>query len=125
MRNTFLILLFVLFYTNSFAQSDTIKWEKYWYIKTHIPNHNKDLYEYQDTLGNIMIPKGKYERLRKPDEFGYINAWKKVRFGKLIEENVGFINIHDSILIPFNYSRAFSFSQNLACVQKNEKTQKY
>ena len=102
-----------------FSQSDTVRWGKYLYIKTRYPT--KNVYEYQDTLGNIIIPREKYSNLGKPDEYGFINAWK-VSGNKDIENNVGFIDIHENILIPFHYSRVFSFSHNLACVQKNGKT---
>lgn len=68
-----------------------------------------------------MIPKGKYDQLGLPDKYGFINAWKKHSMND-IENNVGFIDIHQKVLIPFNYSRVFSFEQNLACAKKNGKT---
>jgi len=122
MRKILFIFFFCIISISTFAQSDTIKWDKYWYIKTYDPNQNSYLYEYQDTVGNILIPKGKYSILGEPDEFGYIYAWKRSTNGNDIENNVGFIDINDHILIPFNYSRTFGFSQNLACVDKNRKT---
>jgi hypothetical protein len=121
MRKILIVFIFSIISISTFAQNDTIKWDKYWFIQINNPNQNEYLYEYQDTLGNILIPKGKYEMLGKPDEFGFINAWKKMAF-KDIENNVGFIDINDHILIPFNYSRTFKFSNNLACVSKNGKT---
>jgi hypothetical protein len=106
----------------TYSQSDTVQWDKYLFIKARMANPTRYVYEFQDTLGNIVIPQEKYHQLSKPDEFGYINAWKESTGGKVIENNVGFIDINQNILIPFEFSRVFSFSHNLACANKNGKT---
>lgn len=120
MKQLFFYLFFLFFITEGFGQSDTVRFEKYLLITSYNNETHRYFYEYQDTLGNILIPKGKYSQLGLPDERGYINAWKQIA-GDDIENNVGFINIHDSILIPFNYSSTYLYSHNLACVIKNEK----
>ncbi len=116
------ILLFSL--NSLYSQSDTSSWGKYLFIQTRLSENGsvKYVYEYQDTLGNIIIPQGKYGQLGMPDELGFINAWSKQTGGKIIENNVGFIDINENILIPFNYSRVFSFNHNLACATKYGKT---
>ena len=124
MKHLIIIYFCILFCcsNSSFAQSDTVRWGKYLYIKTYIyePGNSKYVYEYKDTLGNIIIPQGKYGQLGKPDEYGFINAWKK-SIQEYPENNVGFIDIHENILIPFHYSSVSPFKQNLACVKKNGK----
>ncbi|MDL2297179.1 WG repeat-containing protein [Bacteroidales bacterium OttesenSCG-928-B11] len=120
MKRMILFLCLLCFLNNTFSQSDTIKWEAYLYIKTFLTNPNRYLYEYQDTTGNIIIPQGKYSNLSVPDEYGFICAWKE-KAGKDREYDVGFIDIHENILIPFSYSYAIPFSQNLACVERDGK----
>jgi len=115
----------LLFSFNSvFSQSDTTRWGNYLFIQTRLTENGstKYVYEYQDTLGNIIIPRGKYGQLGMPDELGFINAWAKLTGGKDVENNVGFIDIHENILIPFHYSQVFSFNHNLACATKYGKT---
>jgi len=114
--------LLLLFCNSLLAQSDTVRLGKYLHIGTRLSNPTRYVYEYQDTLGNIIIPQGKYNYLGKSDEYGFISAWRESSGGRDIENNVGFIDIHENILIPFDYSRAFTFKQNLACVIKNRKT---
>ena len=106
----------------AFSQSDTVKWKNYLFIETLLIENDvrKYVHEYQDTLGNIIIPQGKYAHLQPPDEYGFINAWKKSSNNET-ENNVGFIDIHENILIPFLYSRVFSFTHGLACANKNGK----
>ncbi len=108
---------------SAFTQSDTIRWGKYLFINTRLVENGfgKSVYEYQDTLGNVLISREKYGQLGTPDEYGFINAWKQVSSDD-VENNVGFIDIHDNVLIPFNYSRVFSFNHNLACANKDGKT---
>jgi hypothetical protein len=100
-----------------------VRWGKYLFIETRLVKNGfgKYVYEYQDTIGNIIIPQGKYNHLEPPDEYGFINAWKKSSEKEDTENNVGFIDIHENILIPFHYSRMFSFKHNLACARKNGK----
>ena len=112
----------VLFCLNgAFAQSDTVRWDKYLFIKTCFGEngYNKFVYEYQDTLGNIIIPQGKYSRLEPPDELGYIKARRNYSYRENIENNMGFIDIHENILIPFLFSGIASFSRNLAWAERN------
>jgi len=59
-----------------------------------------------DTLGNIVIPLGKYKQLNPIDEYGMILATKK---GKR-----GYIDINEKILIPFIYNDLSLFSK---CVE--------
>ncbi len=122
MKQLSFYLFFLFFFTEGFSQSDTFRIEKYWLITSYNKDKSCYLYEYQDTLGNIKIPKGKYSQLGLPDERGFIYARKQIRLGDDVENNVGFINIHDSILIQLNYSLTFEFSHNLACAIKNGKT---
>jgi len=105
----------------AFAQSDTARWDKYLFIKTSSGEngYGKFVYEYQDTLGNIIIPQGKYGRLELPDELGYIKASRKYSSSENIENNVGFIDIHENILIPFLFSGIASFNRNLAWAERN------
>lgn len=121
MKKIIIILFFSIIYLFSSAQNDTIKWEKYWYIKTYISNPSRYFYEYQDTLGNIIIPKGKYHFLSSPDEQGYIIAEKKTFFEKIFKNNYGFIDINEKILIPFKFFQVDKFSCGLASVKKNDK----
>lgn len=120
----FIVYFYILLYSlNSVcSQSDTVRWSKYLFIQTRLIENGsgKYVFEYQDTLGNIIIPQGKYGQLGPPDKYGFINARKKSS-GEDIENNVGFIDIHENILIPFHYSRVFSYSHNLACATKNGK----
>lgn len=117
---SFCILLFSL--NSVFSQSDTLRWGKYLFIESRLSENGsvRYVYEYQDTLGNVIIPQKKYGQLGAPDEYGFINAWKQVSSDDA-EGNVGFIDIHDSVLIPFVYSRVFSFNHILACARRNGK----
>lgn len=121
MKKILLILFFSILYFSSSAQNDTIKWEKYWYIKTYISNPSRYFYEYQDTLGNIIIPNDKYFILSTPDEEGFIAARIRNSSKKNSNYYEGFIDIHENILIPFKYSLVGEFCHGLACVQKNGK----
>jgi hypothetical protein len=117
-------LLFLLIIKTSivFSQLDTIKWGRYLYIKSTVfeNEQRKYIYEFQDTLGNIIIPRGKYEYLEAPDKFGYILAYKKLFKDSIFKTFAGFIDIDENILIPFEYSRAAEFNYNLAWVEKND-----
>ncbi len=117
---SFCIVVFSLY--SAVAQSDTVRWGKYLYIKTLLFENGsgKYVYEYQDTLGNVIIPREKYGQLGAPDEYGFIYAWKQVSSDDA-EVSVGFIDIHENVLIPFGYSWIFSFKHNLACAGKNGK----
>lgn len=116
-----LACMFLYCLNGSFAQSDTVRWEKYLFIKTISEENGREkfVYEYQDTLGNIIIPQGKYNRLDPPDESGYIKASRKDSSGEIIENNVGFIDIHENILIPFLFSGIAPFNRNLAWAERN------
>ena len=115
------VCLVLYCFNGVFAQSDTVRWGKYLFIKTSFEEngYKKFVYEYQDTLGNIIIPQGKYSRLEPPDELGYIKARRKYSSSENIENNVGFIDIHENILIPFLFSGLASFNRNLAWAERN------
>ena len=76
---------------------------------------DKSSWGFKDTIGNIIIPLGKYSRLNPIDEQGMILAQKN---GK-----EGFIDINENILIPFIYDDVGVFSKcvDLAPAAKNKK----
>lgn len=72
-----------------------------------------------DTLGNEVIPL-KYTGLIYSDfSEGLLNVMDTSLF------KYGFVNANDEIIIPFDYDYAFSFSQNLAVVNKVSKRGDY
>ncbi|WP_281230980.1 WG repeat-containing protein [Flavobacterium gelatinilyticum] len=68
---------------------------------------------YNDEKGNILIPLGKYKFLNPIDEKGMILADLKNKHG--------YIDIHENILVPFEYDDLTVFSEELACAKKNSK----
>ena len=68
---------------------------------------------YNDEKGNVIIPLGKYKFLNPIDEKGMILAHLK--------NKQGYIDIHENIIVPFEYDNVTVFSEDLACVKKNEK----
>ncbi len=87
-----------------------------------IENNSTKLYErimgqnswgYNDGKGNVVIPLGKYKFLNPIDEKGMIYANKGTKYG--------YIDIHENILVPFEYDDLTVFSQELSCAKKNGK----
>ena len=76
---------------------------------------NNSSWGFKDTIGNIIIPLGKYRFLNPIDEQGMILAKKG---GKK-----GFIDINENVLIPFIYDDIGVFSKcvDLAPAVKNKK----
>ena len=76
---------------------------------------NNSSWGFKDTIGNIIIPLGKYSFLNPIDEQGMILAKK--------DRKEGFIDINENILIPFIYDDVGVFSKcvDLAPAVKNKK----
>jgi hypothetical protein len=68
---------------------------------------------YNDESGKVIIPLGKYKFLNPMDEKGMIFAEKGNKYG--------YIDIHEKILVPFEYDDLTLFSEELACVKKKGK----
>ena len=121
MKQIIICFFILLSCSSSFSQSDTVRWDKYFYIQTRLSGQYK--YEYQDTTGNVVIPGGKYCYLSVPDEYGMINARLRTDEPCFPEKDSteGYIDIHENILIPFHYSSLYSFQHNLTCAGKNGK----
>lgn len=68
---------------------------------------------YNDADGNVIIPLGKYKFLNPLDESGMILAELKNKHG--------YIDIHENVIVPFEYDDISLFSQDLACVKKGNK----
>ena len=68
---------------------------------------------YNDDKGNVVIPVGKYKFLNPLDEKGMILAELKNKHG--------YIDIHENVIVPFEYDDISLFSQDLACVKKGNK----
>jgi len=73
----------------------------------------KNTWGYNDEKGNVLIPLGKYKFLNPMDEKGMIYAEKGKKHG--------YIDIHENILVPFEYDDLTVFSEELACAKKNNK----
>ena len=87
-----------------------------------IENNSPKLYErimgqnswgYNDEKGNVIIPLGKYKFLNPLDEKGMILAELKNKHG--------YIDIHENVIVSFDYDDISLFSQDLACVKKDNK----
>ncbi|KAF2507790.1 WG repeat-containing protein [Flavobacterium zhairuonense] len=68
---------------------------------------------YNDENGKVIIPIGKYKFLNPIDEKGMIFAEKGNKYG--------YIDIHENIIVPFEYDYLTLFSEELACVKKKNK----
>ena len=83
---------------------NNLVYERVWDRSTHT-------YGYQDNLGNMVIPFGIYSFLQE-DEKGMILAKKS--------DKEGYIDIHQNILVPFEYNKIRIFCEDLAFAQKND-----
>lgn len=83
--------------------TDNLVYERIWDRSTHT-------YGYQDNLGNMVIPFGIYSFLQE-DEKGMILAKKS--------DKEGYIDIHQNILVPFEYNEIRIFCEDLAFAQKH------
>lgn len=101
-----LFLLLLLF--NSCNKVDIITQPK---MYVRIMGENS--WGYNDEMGNAIIPLGKYKFLNPIDDKGMILAELKNKHG--------YIDIHENIIIPFEYDDIGLFSQELALVEKNKK----
>lgn len=81
--------------------------------KTYIRMMGENSWGFKDEKGNVIIPLGKYKFLNPIDEKGMIFAELKNKYG--------YIDIHQNIIVPFDYDELTLFSQELACVKKNGK----
>lgn len=68
---------------------------------------------YNNDKGTAVIPLGKYKFLNPIDEKGMIYANKGTKYG--------YIDIHENILVPFEYDDLTVFSEELACAKKKGK----
>ncbi|WP_208326843.1 WG repeat-containing protein [Flavobacterium sp. 270] len=68
---------------------------------------------YNDEKGKVLIPLGKYKFLNPIDEKGMIFANKDNKYG--------YIDIHENIIVPFEYDDLTVFSEELSCVKKKGK----
>lgn len=68
---------------------------------------------YNDEKGNVIIPLGKYKFLNPIDEKGMILAE--------LGNKHGYIDIHENIIVPFEYDDIDLFNHELASVKKNTK----
>lgn len=68
---------------------------------------------YNDEKGNVIIPLGKYKFLNPIDEKGMILAE--------LGNKHGYIDIHENIIVPFEYDGLGVYSEELAFVKKNNK----
>ncbi|MBJ2123180.1 WG repeat-containing protein [Flavobacterium sp. IB48] len=81
--------------------------------KQYVRIMGKGSWGYNDEKGNVIIPLGKYKFLNPIDEKGMILAELKNKHG--------YIDIHENVIVPFDYDDISLFSQNLACVKKGNK----
>ncbi|TPG32611.1 WG repeat-containing protein [Flavobacterium pectinovorum] len=81
--------------------------------KLYIRIMGENSWGYNDEKGNSIIPLGKYKFLNLIDEKGMIYAQKGTKYG--------YIDIHENIVIPFEYDALGIFSEELAFAKKNNK----
>lgn len=81
--------------------------------KLYIRIHGENSWGFKDEKGNILIPLGKYKFLNTVDEKGMIYANKGSKYG--------YIDIHENIIVPFEYDGLGVYSEELAFVKKNNK----
>ncbi|WP_431243813.1 WG repeat-containing protein [Flavobacterium sp. P21] len=81
--------------------------------KSYVRIMGENSWGYNDENGKVIIPIGKYKFLNPIDEKGMIFAEKGNKYG--------YIDIHENIIIPFEYDDLTLFSEELACVKKKNK----
>jgi hypothetical protein len=82
-----------------------------------------DKYGFIDKTGKEIIPVGKYESAWWPFSNGLTVVGERILVDNRPAYRVdyGFINTAGELVIPFEYSQAFSFSEGLASVSKGSK----
>lgn len=128
-----IILLWTLFCpTHTYAQNSTLIDGKYRLISTSdtIKTKAKGLrhethvitsFLCQDSLGNVLIPSGKYFYNGKPDEDGMLCVTLVDNTRYRMKGKSGCINLRGEVLIPFIYDDIREFHHGIAQARKDGK----
>lgn len=108
-----MIKLFIKIFLISFVFYSCNKVDSKNQPTTYIRIMGKNSWGINDEKGNSIIPLGKYKFLNPIDEKGMILAELKNKHG--------YIDIHENIIVPFEYDDLTYFYQELACAKKNGK----
>ncbi len=105
-----LFIAIMLLFGNIKAQKSVVDIKDTTYQRVY----KNGLWGYVNNFGDTIIPFGKYKFLNHMDD-------KNMILGTSLNGKQGYIDIHENIIIPFEYSDLGIFSLNLAQAKRNRK----